>query len=90
MKDPRLLFHVHGRKFCLAPPRRPGGAYYIRFEGPSNSGKHVATLARLLISLGTREAIQARVGAALRLSERHIEPSKWAGSLCAAKEQRSG
>jgi hypothetical protein len=54
------------------------------------SVKQWKTLARLLISLGTREAIQARVGAALRLSERHIEPSKWAGSLCAPKEQRSG
>ena len=31
MKDRRLLFHVHGRKFYLSPPRRPGGPYYIRF-----------------------------------------------------------
>jgi hypothetical protein len=29
---------VHGRKFYLAPPRRPGGPYYIRFEPPSNCG----------------------------------------------------
>src|SRR4029450_827826 len=48
MKDRRLLFHVHGRKFYLAPPRRPGGPYYIRFEPPSNSGKRVATVHRSL------------------------------------------
>ena len=36
MKDKRLLVMVHGRKFYLAPPRRPGGPYYIRFEPPSN------------------------------------------------------
>ena len=36
MKDRRLLVVVHGRKFYLAPPRRPGGPYYIRFEAPSN------------------------------------------------------
>ena len=36
MKDKRLLVLVHGRKFYLAPPRRPGGPYYIRFESPSN------------------------------------------------------
>jgi len=39
MKDSRLLFYVHGRKFYLAPPRRAGGPYYIRFEPPSNCGK---------------------------------------------------
>jgi hypothetical protein len=48
MKDPRLLFHVHGRKFYLAPPRRPGGPYYIRFEPPSNSGKRIRTVHRSL------------------------------------------
>src|SRR5438132_12123922 len=48
MKDRRLLFHVHGRKFYLAPPRRPGGPYYIRFEPPSNSGKRVRTVHRSL------------------------------------------
>lgn len=48
MKDPRLLFHVHGRKFYLAPPRRVGGPYYIRFEPPSNSGKRVRTVHRSL------------------------------------------
>jgi hypothetical protein len=42
MKDRRLLFQVHGRKFYLAPPRRAGGPYYIRFEPPSNCGKRVA------------------------------------------------
>ena len=36
VKEPRLLVVVHGRKFYLAPPRRPGGPYYIRFEPPSN------------------------------------------------------
>jgi len=36
VKDGRLLVVVHGRKFYLAPPRRPGGPYYIRFEAPSN------------------------------------------------------
>src|SRR5205823_3427670 len=46
MKDRRLLFHVHGRKFYLAPPRRPGGPYYIRFEPPSNPGKRVRTVHR--------------------------------------------
>jgi integrase len=48
MKDPRLLFHVHGRKFYLAPPRRPGGPYYIRFEPPSNAGKRIDTVHRSL------------------------------------------
>ena len=48
MKDRRLLFHVHGRKFYLAPPRRTGGPYYIRFEPPSNGGKRVATVHRSL------------------------------------------
>jgi hypothetical protein len=48
MKDPRLLFHVHGRKFYLAPPRRVGGPYYIRFEPPSNCGKRVGTVHRSL------------------------------------------
>jgi len=48
MKDPRLLFHMHGRKFYLAPPRRTGGPYYIRFEPPSNSGKRVGTVHRSL------------------------------------------
>jgi integrase len=48
MKDRRLLFHVHGRKFYLAPPRRPGGPYYIRFEPPSNCGKRVRVVHRSL------------------------------------------
>jgi len=48
MKDRRLLFHVRGRKFYLAPPRRPGGPYYIRFEPPSNPGKRVRTVHRSL------------------------------------------
>src|SRR5437764_13046366 len=48
MKDSRLLFYVHGRKFYLAPPRRPGGPYYIRFEPPSNGGKRIGTIHRSL------------------------------------------
>jgi hypothetical protein len=48
MKDPRLLFHVQGRQFYLAPPRLAGGPYYIRFEAPSNSGKRVGTVHRSL------------------------------------------
>jgi integrase len=48
VKDARLLFHVHGRKFLLAPPRRPGGPYYIRFEPPSTSGVRVGTVHRSL------------------------------------------
>jgi integrase len=48
MKDPRLLFHVHGRKFYVAPPRRAGGPYYIRFEPPSNCAKRVRTIHRSL------------------------------------------
>ncbi len=44
----RLLFHVHGRKFYLAPPRRPGGPYYIRFEPPSNSRRRVHVVHRSL------------------------------------------
>jgi integrase len=48
MKDRRLLFRVHGRKFYLAPPRRPGGPYYIRFEPPSNSGTRIRVVHRSL------------------------------------------
>src|SRR5437868_5501049 len=48
VKDARLSFHVHGRKFALAPPRRPGGPYYIRFEPPSTSGIRVGTVHRSL------------------------------------------
>jgi integrase len=48
MKDRRLLFCVHGRKFYLAPPRRPGGPYYIRFEPPSNQGKRIRVVHRSL------------------------------------------
>ena len=44
----RLLFHVHGRKFYLAPPRRPGGPYYIRFEPPSNTGRRLRVVHRSL------------------------------------------
>lgn len=48
VKDRRLLFHVHGRKFYLAPPRRLGGPYYIRFESPSNSGRRIRVVHRSL------------------------------------------
>jgi len=48
MKDRRLLFHLHGRKFYLAPPRRQGGPYYIRFEPPSNSRKRIRVVHRSL------------------------------------------
>lgn len=48
MKDDRLLVVVHGRKFYLAPPRRPGGPYYIRFEPPSNYGGRVRVVHRSL------------------------------------------
>jgi integrase len=48
MKDRRLLFQVHGRKFYLAPPRQAGGPYYIRFEPPSNCGKRVTIVHRSL------------------------------------------
>jgi integrase len=36
------------RKIFLAPPRRPGGPYYIRFEPPSNCGKRVRVVHRSL------------------------------------------
>jgi hypothetical protein len=62
MKDRHLLFHVHGRKFYLAPPRRPGGPYYIRFEPPSNAGKRVRTVHR---SLRTNVAAAAKARAKL-------------------------
>jgi len=48
VKDARLAFQVHGRKFYLAPQRRPGGPYYIRFEPPSNGGTRVRTVHRSL------------------------------------------
>ena len=48
MKNDRLLVVVHGRKFYLAPPRRPGGPYYIRFEPPSNCRGRVRVVHRSL------------------------------------------
>ena len=48
MKDRRLMFHVHSRKFFLAPPRQPGGPYYIRFEPPSNSRGRIRAVHRSL------------------------------------------
>lgn len=66
MKDRSLLFQVNGRKFRLAPPRRAGGPYYIRFEPPSNSGARVRTVHR---SLKTTVA-----SAAKERAKRIIEP----------------
>jgi integrase len=66
MKDKRLLVVVHGRKFYLAPPRRPGGPYYIRFEPPSNYGGRVRVIHR---SLRTPEIAAAKFRA-----KRIIEP----------------
>jgi hypothetical protein len=66
MKDHRLLIVVHGRKFYLAPPRRPGGPYYIRFEPPSNYGGRVRVVHR---SLRTPEIAAAKFRA-----KRIIEP----------------
>src|SRR4030095_16419152 len=48
MKDVRLLFHVHGGKFYVAPPRGPGGPYYIRFEPPSNQRTRIRVVHRSL------------------------------------------
>lgn len=48
VKEGRLLVVVHGRKFYLAPPRRPGGPYYIRFEPPSNYGGRARVVHRSL------------------------------------------
>ena len=59
MKDSRLLFHVHGRKFYLAPLRRTGGPYYIRFEPPSNCGKRVGTV-HLSLGINVITAAKAR------------------------------
>jgi hypothetical protein len=62
LKDGRLLFHVHGRKFYLAPPRRPGGPYYIRFEPPSNSRRRARVVHR---SLRTNVIAEAKARAKL-------------------------
>src|ERR1041385_8798053 len=72
MKDRRLLFHVQGRKFYLAPQRRLGGPYYIRFEPPSNSGKRVGTVHR---SLGTNNVAAAKERAKLIIAP--ILNGKW-------------
>ena len=48
MKESRLSFKVHGRTFFLAPPRRAGGPYYIRFVPPSTVGKRIGTVHRSL------------------------------------------
>lgn len=72
MKDRRLLFHVHGRKFYLAPPRRAGGPYYIRFEPPSNSGTRVRTVHR---SLETNNVAAAKERAKLIIAP--ILSGKW-------------
>jgi integrase len=56
MKDSRLSFQVHGRTFYLAPPRRAGGPYYIRFAPPSNCGKRVGIVHRSLRTTVTATA----------------------------------
>jgi site-specific recombinase XerC len=66
MKERRLMFHVQGRKFYLAPPRRPGGPYYIRFEPPSNCRKGVRRVHRSL-----RTSV---IAAAKDRAKRIIEP----------------
>jgi integrase len=72
LKDRRLLFHVHGREFYLAPPRRPGGPYYIRFEPPSNSGKRVRTVYRSL-----RTSVVAAAKARAKLIIEPILNGQW-------------
>src|SRR5262245_55632355 len=73
MKDSRLLFHVHGRKFYLAPPRRPGGPYYIRFEPPSNCGRRVRVIHRSL-----RTNVIAAAKARAKLVIEPILTGQWA------------
>jgi len=72
MKDARLLFHVHGRKFNLAPPRRRGGPYYIRFEPPSNPRKRVRVVHRSL-----RTNVIAAAKARAKLIIEPILNSQW-------------
>src|SRR5262245_4315317 len=60
------MFMVHGRKFYLAPPRRPGGPYYIRFEPPSNCRARARVIHRSL-----RTTVAA---AAIDHAKRIIEP----------------
>ena len=60
------MFHVHGRKFFLAPPPRPGGPYYIRFEPPSNCRGRIRAVHRSL-----RTTV---VAAAKERAKRIIEP----------------
>ena len=72
MKDRRLLFHVHGRKFYLAPPRRPGGPYYIRFEPPSNSRRNARVVHRSL-----RTNVIAAAKARAKLIIEPILNSQW-------------
>src|SRR5262245_60236318 len=67
VKNNRLLVVVHGRKFYLAPPRPPGGPYYIRFEPPSNSRGLARVVHR---SLRTTSIMVAKLRAKLI-----IEPS---------------
>lgn len=66
MKDPRLSFQVHGRTFYLAPRRRPGGPYYIRFEPTSNARARARVVHR---SLKT-----TIIAAAKERAKRIIEP----------------
>ena len=72
MKDSRLLFHVHGRKFYLSPPRRPGGPYYIRFEPPSNQRTRIRVVHRSL-----RTNVIAAAKARAKLIIEPILNSQW-------------
>src|SRR4051794_18428112 len=72
MKDARLSFQVHGRTFFLAPPRRRGGPYYIRFIAPSTCGKRVGTVWR---SLKTTTVAAAKARAKLIIAP--ILNGKW-------------
>jgi len=72
MRDVRLLFHVQGRKFYLAPPRRPGGPYYIRFEPPSNQRTRIRVVHRSL-----RTNVIATAKARAKLIIEPILNSQW-------------
>ena len=72
MKDRRLMFHVHGRKFFLSPPRRQGGPYYIRFDPPSNCRKGVRAVHRSL-----RTSVIAAAKARAKLIIESILNGQW-------------
>jgi len=66
------MFHVHGRKFFLAPPRRPGGPYYIRFEPPSTCRKGFRVVHRSL-----RTSVVATAKARAKLIIEPILNGQW-------------